>query len=260
MTTSNLFWKLVRHEFFSIGNRRKSAKRRITGKWWIVYIAALALIGFVLFTIGSGTKGFYMENIWYFTMGLPYIIFFMGHGLVKKEWDNETQGWWLTLPYSRNLLLGAKFFGSLFQVWVVLLGVYVVANIYAIYLTLIQSSITAQDFLHFMIVGVNWLFPLACVSPLIVSLGITTAVTPYTAIRPIVPLLWVLFMSMGSSIYWVIGDFNGDTQTFSQFVGGSSSDIFPYSLYTYGFMILCWILSFFIIRLLGFLLNKKLNL
>jgi ABC-2 type transport system permease protein len=258
--TSNPFWKLVRHEFLNFGNRRKMERKKIKGKWWAAYVAIMIIIGFVVFTIASGKQGFHLENIWYFSLGLPYVIFFMGHGLVKKEWDNETQGWWLTLPFSRQILVGTKFLGSLFQTWLILIGVYILAVIYAVYLTILQNAITTQELYEFLTVGFNWIFILVCVSPIVVSLGMTVGVIPYTIFRPIVPVLWFLFMFMGSFLYWGVGSFKENAKVFAEFAGQSHSEIFSYSLLTYGFVVVSWIVCFIVIRILGYLLNKKLSL
>ncbi|MGV3487723.1 MAG: ABC-2 transporter permease [Tuberibacillus sp.] len=256
---SNIYWKLVRHEF-RWATSGKKGKRKVSGKWWAAYVAFVILTGFVVLTYASDLKDFHIENIWFFSLGLPYIIFFMGHSLIKKEWDNETQGWWLSLPYSRQTLVGAKFTGSLLQSWCMLAGIYVLATIYAVYITMIQSDLTAANLWHFMAVGFNWIFMLAILSPIITGLGLTVSLIPYTVLRPIVPALWFLFMGAGSFLYWGLGSPQNNNKFFTQFSGDVNTGYLNFPIYMYGIAVLGWILAYLLIRLLGYLLDHKLSL
>lgn len=51
--------------------------------------------------------------IWCFLISIPYV---NASYLLNKEWQEGTTGWWLTLPYSKNLLLSAKCVASFWRV------------------------------------------------------------------------------------------------------------------------------------------------
>ena len=257
----NIFWTLVRHEFSQNGDRRKMAKRKFSRKWWIIYIITCAIIGFGFITFLSFQKGYQLVNVWFFTLGLPYMVFFCSFGIVKKEWNNGTQGWWLTLPYSRNRLVFAKYIAALFQVLLVVVAVYVAGIIMAIYLTLLQNHYSSGDLVTFVTAGTAWLEILITTSPIILAFGLFTAAVHYTTLRPITPILWFVFMGLGSFVYWGIGwNFDHSNNLFAQFAGEEKVTWFPFSEMFIVVILSGWILAYAILRFSAYLLDKKLTM
>jgi len=255
----NVFWKLVHHEFHWSGNRRKS-KRKLSGKWWAAYIIFVILLGFFILTMFSGSKGFNLQNLWFFSLGLPFAIFFIGYGTVKKEWDNETQGWWLSLPYSRSFITGAKLLGSLLQTWLVLVGVYLLAVIYGFYMIAVDSHLAITDLGAFLLTGFAWIFVLVIFSPLILALGMSLSLVVYTEYRPVTPILWVVYMGAGSFFYWGYGNIEHVQNFYGLFTGKVAPAWFPFPFYIYGLAVIGWVFTYLIVRYLGGLLEKKLAL
>ncbi|WP_088226360.1 ABC transporter permease subunit [Desulfosporosinus sp. FKB] len=68
---------------------------------------ALMMGGLIWATsLGFITGGFV---IWCVLISIPFVISF---SILNKEWHEGTIGWWLALPYSKSLLLSAKFVAS----------------------------------------------------------------------------------------------------------------------------------------------------
>jgi ABC-2 type transport system permease protein len=252
------FWALVRHEFSFKGNRRKASRRSFSSKWCVAYIAIIIIIFLSWMTYMSTKNDFQLENTWFFSLGLPYIIFFYGNGNVKREWDNETHGWWLTLPFSRLRLIFAKFAGGLLQVWVTMVAIFMVSFLFGLFITIFLNRYDMQDFLNYLVTGVNWSLSLIGISPIVLSLGMFVAITPYTVFRPLTPLLWILFMSLGSFLY--SGIFSKDGSFITNFSGEHQAVLLSYSWLGITEVIISWIITFFIIKILAFLLEKKLSL
>ena len=251
---ATVFWKLVHHELYSTANRRKNKKLKFSRNWTVGYWIAIVLLFFLIMTIVKLKTDFQLVNTWFVTLGLPYMIFFWGFGLVKKEWDNETQGWWLTLPYTRTTLLGAKLVANMLQICLVLLSLFILSLIYSFYLELIQGAFNGQEMVHFIIIGLNWFILLGLFSPFIMSLGQFLAIANFTAIRVIMPILWFIFMGIGSVFYWGIPLFN---QLFAQMAGEKAVTFFPYSYVVFIPIFISIVCSFLILKLSAYLLDKK---
>jgi len=104
-----VFWALVRNDSkFAKGNRLQNSALNS-----ICYgiVSALGLDGF----LWADGQGFFNGGfiLWCFLISIPF-----GHSiyLLNKEWQAGTTGWWLTLPYSRSLLLSAKCVASIVNV------------------------------------------------------------------------------------------------------------------------------------------------
>ncbi|MEF3307115.1 ABC transporter permease [Paenibacillus sp. GYB003] len=198
---SATFWALVRHELKQKGSWRKAARTPFPKFWRIVYVAVVlaAALGITTYFAIVDTKQ--LDRLWFATFGLPYFIFFFGFGHFRREWENDTYGWWLTLPYPRLWLVGAKWAAGMARVLLVWAGVLVFAALYASIIALALETYTFADVGAFMATGLRWLAALLGFSPLIMALGLFTATAQYTAIRPITPILWVVFMGGGGTLF-----------------------------------------------------------
>jgi len=160
-----VFWALVRND--SKFEKRDPRRSSFLNFLSCSIVCALGLGGF-LWADGQGffNVGFIM---WCFLISTPfgYSIY-----LLNKEWQAGTIGWWLTLPYSRSLLLSAKCIASLLHV----LMSYAFIFAYTPMMALIQYSTQPDliphpqllDVLQGCAIDVTWLL---IISPFSILLG-----------------------------------------------------------------------------------------
>lgn len=160
-----VFWALVRNDSkFEKGDPRRGSSLNILS---FIIVYTLGISGF-LWADGQGffNVGFIM---WCFLISTPF-----GNSiyLLNKEWQAETTGWWLTLPYSRSLLLSAKCVASFLHV---LMG-YAFIFAYTLIMALISNSFQPVflahpqliDILQGCAIDLSWLLIL---SPFSILLG-----------------------------------------------------------------------------------------
>jgi len=124
-----VFWTLVRNDSkFEKGDSRGRYPLNVLS-YIIVY--AMGLGGFFWADHQGFMNGGFL--LWCFLISIPF-----GHSLylLNKEWQAGTTGWWLTLPYSRSLLLSAKCVASFLQV----LKEYAFIFAFTLIMSLIQYS------------------------------------------------------------------------------------------------------------------------
>ncbi|MCD1260575.1 ABC transporter permease subunit [Paenibacillus athensensis] len=255
MKPSSVFWSLVRHEMAMKGNRRKGSQ--VARKWWMVYFVVLATAGLVAALYFALHNELNLPYIWYATLGIPYIAMMFGVNSIKREWDNETQGWWLTLPYRRSLLVAAKWVSSTLLTLAALAAVYIVGTVLATGIALGISGYSLANVGGFMIIGLNWLLPLAGFCPLLLALGMLIAASQYTKARPISPLLWFLFMG-GCSLFYQ--NFNGfGIKGIVDQVSSGSMELLPYPWEMGALIVAGWLVTGLVLGLIAYLFDKKLS-
>ncbi|GAA3409053.1 ABC transporter permease [Paenibacillus hodogayensis] len=259
MTPLATFWALVRHEYRGKGSWRKQNRSPITRRWKAVYAAIMlaAGLGVTLYLAVHHTLRF--EQLWYVTYGLPYMFFFFGYGSYKREWENETYGWWLTMPYPRFWLIAAKWLGALLRILTIWTIVYVLAFAYVSLITIALESYTFADVGHFMVTGFNWLVLTIGFSPFITALGLFTGNTQYTTLRPLLPVLWVLCMGGMGTLY--SASFNSEIgDLFAQMNGEHPVTLLPFSWMAAAVIVASWLAAYGLIRLSAYLLDRRLLL
>lgn len=251
MTPTGTFWALVRHEFKLKGSWRKRNRSPIAKWWWVAYVSLIVIAAVSATTYFAINNTLRLENLWFVTLGLPYVLFFLGFGSLKREWENDTFGWWLTMPYPRLWLVGSKWIGGLLRavsIWMIL---FMFGTVYATVIALSLESYSFADVGIFMKAGFQWLFLMIGFSPLLTSLGILTASAQYTAIRPLTPILWVAFMGGGGLLYSGLpsGGANGD----------NFAAIMPFTWNIVAAMAVGFLVAYAVIRLCAYLLEHKLH-
>lgn len=257
---SSLFWQLVYHEMKPKGEWRKLKRKKFPLPVKIAYIAIIYVAIGAWLTYMNFQKDFQLQYLWFFTLGLPYMVFFFGYGLVKKEWENDTQGWWLTLPYSRWHLITAKYLGASLQALMIILIIYVSGVIFSLYLFLVNRQLTFMDVVNFWDIGLIWMLLMLGISPFVMALGVFNGTVQYTTLRPLAIVFLVLFMGLGSVTYWGYGmSFSG-----SLFVGSFSDETLFNALHfswpIVVTMVVSWLCAYLVLRLASYLLDNKLSL
>ncbi|GIO32312.1 hypothetical protein J2TS6_34530 [Paenibacillus albilobatus] len=254
---SAVFRDLVRHEFKSKGRWKRQNRIGIPRTWWLVYFLCIFTVVIGTLTYFAVRKDLELNALWTVTLGLPYIAFFLGFGSVKNEWSNDTYGWWLTIPQPRTRLVAAKWLGIWLKVLAGLLTLYVVVSVYVMILSFTVSHYSFATTRTFMETGFNWLSLIVAISPLIIAVGMLMGVLQNTVIRPLAPILWVVFMA-GLGLMYSMTDKVFPEEGFPQEYSLSLWSSYPLELPL--IVALDWVLAFAVLRLTAFLIEKKLDL
>lgn len=250
MDAQSVFMSLVKHELKWRGNIKKS-RRRITKGWRLTYVAFFLLL-VVIFTTYSTLNGhLHLDGTWYFTWGLPFMIFGVAIKRVRREWENETLGWWLTLPYSRSTLTASKFVASLLISLLYCLIIYSLVTLFGLYILLLSGNLMGHSFVLFILPGLKWFLLLIALSPFAASFGTFMGVLSHTKARPALPLIWVLFWAM----FPIIGMRGYDFNHFGDQMAGM-----PYTWLIIIPILISWLFAYLLIRVAAYLLDKHLTL
>lgn len=103
------FWALVNND--SKLEKGDSRQRSLLNSIYFAIALTLCSQGLTWATHQGFINGGFF--IWCFLISIPYADSIYLH---SKEWQEGTTGWWLTLPYSRTLLLCAKIVASFWRV------------------------------------------------------------------------------------------------------------------------------------------------
>lgn len=181
---------------------RLQFRRWLTRKWTWGYFGAFALLLLAAMTIWGGRSEFKPEYLLYVCFAFPFIFFGISFGMVKREWSGSTFGWWLTLPYSRSKLLFAKFAASAVQALAVLIVYFGSMLLLELYNLLIHGfdSGVLQTFVK---LEGEYLVVVLLVSPFMLALGLFFALIARSRLRPLAPLCWILFGTMGNVFNWL---------------------------------------------------------
>lgn len=189
--TAQTFWSLVAQDLK--GHKRR--KSNIAGKWWIAYAiaAALAIVAIVPYGSLYG-KPTFLNAFWSFTWALLFAAFGMGNGLITREWDIGTVGWWLTLPLPRWQLVLAKFLACLIRSAWIFAVVYVIIALVGLYMMpVLEGSWNTAVAASFLVTGLEWNALMLGLIPVAGAFGLLMGAVGRSTLRPALPLLWALF-------------------------------------------------------------------
>jgi ABC-2 type transport system permease protein len=255
VNSSGLFKELIRHEFRNKGSWKKQSGNRLPKPWRLVYFSLFLIAAVAISLYFAAHNQLQLTRLWYVTLGLPYMIIFMGVGILRREWENDTYGWWLTLPYPRMWLISAKWIASILQTITIILILFVVGSLYGLFISSTIQPYTFADAASFIIAGFNWFVMIIAFSPFIIALGLLTVSTKFSTLRPISPILWILLMGGGSVFYW-----SGDRRIYEQFDHTHPVQWLPFSWHFPVAVLISWLAAYLLIRLNAYLLEKKLSI
>ncbi|GED72177.1 hypothetical protein BRE01_58790 [Brevibacillus reuszeri] len=255
-----MFLSLVHHEWKLKGSWRKLNRSQGFGYGRTIYLAILAIaaVGAAsYFAIHGQLK---LHQLWGVAIGFPYMLVVMGVLMLRREWENGTFGWWLTLPYSRLSLVGAKFFAAWLRTVVVSCCVYVLISLFAGIIALLVQGYSFEDVWLTMLTGLPLLAIVIGFSPFILSLSLLLATIHYTTLRPISPIFWVVIMGGLSTFYngfqTLIPNYNVAHQLFS----GQPGLWIPNLWAEMAGLLISWIVAYLLIRISAYLLERKLSI
>jgi len=229
-----------------------------TKKWWLVYGFICVLLLIAILTFLNANVNLRPEGFMYATFALPYLSFMMSFILVKREWKNGTIGWWLALPYSRSTLLAAKFTAGIIRTLVVLLIAW--TGIQAIYLyTLLFQDLTLQDWFQFVQLSAEWFLLLLIYTPFMSAFGVLTAIITFSRLKPVVPLLWVIYGISGNALFFLAQLTSKNDEPWGDVIqkfNNSGTNGIIVAGFAVGSIVLAWIL----LALSTSVMNRKLDL
>lgn len=249
MTTQNHFFALVKQDM-----KLRKQRRLESSKQWGWFYGAVILIGIIAITTAEAKAGHIQldTHIWLFSFALPFTAFGNSIGLTKREWKNNTCGWWLSLPFSRQRLVTSKFVAALIRSVLIFAILYCVVSILAMYTMVLTHSFDASVAANFLLAGLKWeaLFVLIC--PFTSACGILYAILGESRLRPAIPLFWLIW----AGLWWLSFSRFGHYMALKAMgSAGGLHMMVPIAC----LMVVSWIVSFLFIQLSAYVLDKQLN-
>ncbi|MDO7906971.1 ABC transporter permease [Paenibacillus sp. JX-17] len=260
MTTPGSFKALVRRELRNKGSWRRAGRESQGGtrmRWGVVYLISVLAVIFVGLTYSASQDQLELRDLWKILAGFPFGLFFFAFSSVKREWSNETFGWWLTLPYSRHWLISSKWAARWIQSSIVTVAVLIIGTVYAAVISLFLGGFTLADVQDCLVSGIYWTVMIILVSPLILALGILAATIRYTLLRPLLPLLMILSMGGFSLVLSSVSD--SDHPVLLEWLGFGQGGWTPSAVGIVS-IVAAWIATALINRLTAYLLEHKLTI
>jgi len=185
----SVFLALVKNDLGVAKNRKKH-----NSFWRKLYMALALVCGVVLYTVLLFYENVTPDFIRIAPTFLIFAYFASTLGLVKREWQGNTVGWWLSLPYSRRLLLGAKLTAGFIRLLQGTVTVLVISV-----LLWLEGMILRPDIWNhysmpetFMEMGRMYAVMLS-VSPLMMIFGMLIFTVRYSRFSPATPLCWIMY-------------------------------------------------------------------
>lgn len=207
-----MFWALIRHDF----RLRKRPANALSRRWRITYAIAACVILLVAVSVEGHNQHFYLDDVWYFTFGYPFMTLGISSGRIKWEWRNGTSGWWVSLSMPRWQLILAKAISSFIRALMIYGGTYLVVAILGAYTLMLRGTFNSQSIGRFLLLGLEWNGLLIGVAPFMIALGVLLAILSSSSARPLVPLMWVVV----GGLWWGIFPLAGASNWFA--IHGSS--------------------------------------
>ncbi len=244
-----MFFELVKHEtkWRSKNYKNNRMKRSVV----FAYLAVLLIIGLYFWTKAAIAGNIDPTLNWNIFFGVPFTILAISAGAMNREWKNNTVGWWLSLPYSRMTLVLAKFLSNLWRALLIVVAIDILAILAFLYAMIFDPHLTINSFGKFLLAGANLTIVLVVISPLIVSLGMLTAVLGRTGYRFFVPMVWVIF-----GVLWSFAI----SSYFQQVFGEVKVHYFFLLKPSLIALVPCCLLVYVFLRLVAYVLEKRLNL
>jgi len=213
---NNVFAYLFKNDF------RMNTRRMITRGWMWGYFAAIAVVLVVVTAVWGGENRFNPRYLLYICFGFPFIAFGISFSILKREWSNGTVGWWLTLPYSRSKLLLAKLAAAAAQAFVLFLIYFFGVLLLELFNVLLHGN-AWNEVGEFLTVEGEYLFIVLVISPFMLALGQLAATVARTKLRPLLPLVWIVFAFAGNGFGWLNVNAGDDGRIESIAVFGESA-------------------------------------
>ncbi|TVY04396.1 ABC transporter permease [Cohnella terricola] len=191
------FRYLIKHEIIAEMGRIRQ------GKWiWFYAVFILLLAGASVAVWGYDEN--YDPSYFLFTAYMfPFMIFGFAVRTLKREWNGGTSGWWLTLPYSRVLLLGAKAIAAFVQIVACMVVYFAIVMLLGVYSRIMFGA---------RVTSISGLFDLEAqlfavllgIVPLMLVIGLLIVAVRRSRMKWLVPLLWIVMGVGGNLSGWMM--------------------------------------------------------
>ena len=196
----NIFLTLVMNDIGIAKNHNKH-----NTLWNKLYLVLALICGFIIYTDLLINVKITPNFIGIFPVILLYSSFPMALKLIKREWKENTVGWWLQLPYSRKILLGAKLTAGAIRYLRIVLVTFLISVMLLAEGMILQPNIWNQYSVVGTFVKLSKMYMLISFSPLLIVFGMLIVILKKTRFRPAAPLFWVMFgglMSIFSTTFF----------------------------------------------------------
>ncbi len=241
-----MFWALIRHDI-KLRRRRGVVLPR---RWRMAYAIAAFVILMVSVTLEGPKAHFYLNAVWYFTFGYPFMTLGISAGRIKREWRNGTSGWWMSLSMPRWQLVLAKAISSFIRALMIYAGTYLAVSILGAYTLVLRGTFNAQTMGQFLLQGLEWNGLLVGAAPFMIAFGVLLAILSSSSARPLAPLMWVVI----GGLWWGIFPIAGASNWFAVHGSGQSAAItitpavFPAIFGSWVLASICLFLSIYLMR------------
>lgn len=224
----SLLYTLVRNDLQLTKEHRHHFEHSI---WTKIYSVLAILFSIGVFTWGllEGPLKFNMGIMFWYMPILLLVQLVMGMVIVRREWRSGTAAWWLTLPYSRSLLLISKAIAAFVHFFRAFIMMWCFALFFVLEASVLRPDIyklaDLPSFFHLSLLGGLWMIAL---SPAIIFIGITLGTLMQSRLKPLLPLVWVCIILVGNLVSLGIAAIGVHYVTNGQFpiefftLGGSS--------------------------------------
>lgn len=194
---------MVRNDLQLIKERRYYFEHSI---WMKIYSILAILIAIGLFTWGllripRVPLKFNMGIMFWYIPILLFVQLIIGLSMVRREWRNGTAAWWLTLPYSRSLLLMSKAIASFVRFFQTFFIMWCFALFFVLEVIVLRPDVykvaDLLSFFYLSLLGSLWMISLC---PAIIFIGISLGILIQSRLKPLVPLAWVFIIIMGNFV------------------------------------------------------------
>ncbi len=180
-------------------------------KWFYLYFIAGVLIGLADYTVFLiHAEKFDFDVTYVFPVFIPVFLFTSGV-ILSKEKRKDTIGWWLSLPYPRKILLGAKITASFVRFFKTMAIVIVTILVLFTEAYVIRPDLFAGNAVEsFFIQLLRLICLLVAYSPFAVTFGMLLRLVGMSKWKPAAPLFWISIPTLFSSfLSWFFTDNGG---------------------------------------------------
>jgi len=188
---------LIKHELM----RRKPT--RVCRKWILLYAAVIAVGLVIAYVFLHVQIAFKPDALLFVIFVFPYLAFMQAYMMVTKEWKDGTHGWWLTLPYSRSVLLRSKYASAFIRVIQYGLIAFAATWLIAMLVHIIQGNISADTLFQFTMTETKTYLSMLILVPFMIGFGLFGSVLRVTPWKPLMPFVWMIYGLSANSISWV---------------------------------------------------------
>ncbi|MFD0615982.1 ABC transporter permease subunit [Paenibacillus sp. GCM10027629] len=193
----NAFSYLIKHELM----RRKPT--RVCRKWVSIYAAIVSIAIICAYAFLHVQIAFKPEALLFIIYVFPYFAFMQAYMMVSREFKEGTHGWWLTLPYSRGMLLRSKYVAALIRIIQYGLIAFAATWVITILIQMVQGNLSVDSLSQFTTLESKTYLAMFTLVPFMIGFGLFGSILRGTQWRPLLPLVWVIYGLSANAMSWI---------------------------------------------------------